>query len=120
MEEFKIKALSSASPPHLWLRYIDDTFAIQQAKQSHQLLWHINSQYPHIQFTMEDSIEDGTLPFLDTPVSPGSNNLLTATVYRKPTHKEQNLHWESNHFTSAKNSMLTPWHTGQGWSFQIN
>ena len=39
MEEFEVKALSSAPhPPHLWLRHVDYTFVIQEAKHSQQLL----------------------------------------------------------------------------------
>ena len=53
MEEFEVKALNSAThTPHLWLRYVDDTFVIQEAKYSQQLLQHINAQDPHIQFTV--------------------------------------------------------------------
>ena len=51
MDEFKVKALSSAQHPQLRLRYIDDTFVIQEAEHSQQLLQHINTQDPHIQFT---------------------------------------------------------------------
>ena len=55
MEKLKFKAISSApTPPHLWLRYMDDTFVTQQAEDSHQLLQHINSLDPHIQFTTDD------------------------------------------------------------------
>ena len=103
MEEFKVKAISLAYHlPHLWLRYVDDTFVLQQAEHSHQLLQHINSQDPHIQFTTEDPSEDGALPFLDILVSPGPNNTLTTTVYGKPTQTDQYLHWDSNHFSWTK------------------
>ena len=102
MEELKVKALSSVPHPLLWLRYVDDTFVIQEEKQSQQLLQHINSQDPHIQFTIEEPNKEGALLFLDTLVSPDPNNTLVTTVYRKPTHTDQYLHWDSNHFTTAK------------------
>ena len=60
---------------------------------------------PNIQFTMEESNQDESLPFLDTQVSPGPNNTLTTIVYRKPTHTDQYLHWDSNHLIAAKHSV---------------
>ena len=48
MEECEVKALSSAHAPHLWLRYVDDTFVIQEAEHSQQLLQHINTQPTHM------------------------------------------------------------------------
>ena len=54
MEEFEVKALSSIPhPPSLWLRFVDDTFVINRAEHSQDLLHHINNQDPHIQFTVE-------------------------------------------------------------------
>ena len=55
---------------------------------------------------MEDPDQDGSLPFLDTKVTPGPNNTHITTVYRKPTHKDQYLHWNSNHFITAKCSVF--------------
>ena len=49
--------------------------------------------------------EDGSLPFLDTKVTSGPNNTLATTVYRKQTHTDQYLHWDSNHFIAAKHSI---------------
>ena len=69
MKEFEVKAIISSPQPHLLLSYVDDTFVIQQAEHSHQLLQHINFQDPCIQFTMEDPNEDGALSFLDTHFS---------------------------------------------------
>ena len=84
---------------------MDDTFVIQNTEHSQQLLQHINILDPNIQFTVEEPDEDGSFPFLDTKVTPGPNNTLITTMYRKPTHTDQYLHWDSNHFIIAKHSI---------------
>ena len=105
MEEFEVKALSTCPhPPSLWLRFVDDTFAITKAEHSQELLHHINSQDPIIQFTVEPT-QQGSLPFLDTLVTIQSNNTFNTTVYRKQTHTDQYLQWDSNHHITAKQSV---------------
>ena len=55
LEEFEVKAFSSAPDPQsLWQRYLDNTFIMQKAKHSKQSLLYINSQDTHIQFTIEE------------------------------------------------------------------
>ena len=105
MEEFEVKVISSSPTSWLWCRYVDATFFIQQAEHSPQFLQHINSLDPYIHLTLENPKEDGSIPFLDTLVSPGSTNTLTTSVYRKPTHTDQYLHWDSNHNLPAKHSV---------------
>ena len=105
MEEFEVKALQSfPNPPSMWLRFVDDTFVINNAEHSQDLLQHINNQDPHIQFTVEP-IQQGSLPFLDTLVTIQPDNTLSTSVYRKPTHTDQYLHWDSNHHITAKHSV---------------
>ena len=84
---------------------MDDTLVIHKAEHSTQLLHHINSKDPSIQFTVEEPGTDGSIPFLDTKVTPGPNNTILTKVYRKPTHTDQYLHWDSNHFFTAKSSV---------------
>ena len=106
MEEFEVKALSSfPHPPSLWLRFVDDTFVINKAEHSQELLQHINNQDPHIQFTVEPT-QQGSLPFLDTLITIQPDNTLSTTVYRKPIHTDQYLHWDSNHHITAKQSVF--------------
>ena len=69
---------------------------------THQL----NTQDLHIQFSIEEPNQERALPILDTLVSPGPNSTLVTTVYRKPTHTNQYLHLDSNHFITAKSSVF--------------
>ena len=78
----------------------DDTFVINKAEHSH-----INNQDPHIQFTVEPT-QQGSLPFLDTLITIQPDNTLNTTVFRKPTHTDQYLHWDSNHHITAKQSVF--------------
>ena len=59
-----------------------------------------------IKFTVEDNKEDGSIPFLDTMVKPEADGILFITVYRKPTHTNQYLQWDSCHYLSAKFSVI--------------
>ena len=107
MEEFEVKVLSTCPhPSSLWLRFVDDTFVINKAEHSQALLQHINNQDPHIQFTVEPT-QQGSLPFMDTLVTIEPNNTFSTTVYRKPTHTDQYLHWDSNHHITAKQSVCS-------------
>ena len=45
-KSLKSRPLALPHTPHLWLRYMDDTFVIQEARHSQNLLQYINSQDP--------------------------------------------------------------------------
>ena len=85
---------------------MDDTFVIHKEVNKQGFLQHINSVDPAIKFTVEDNKEDGSIPFLDTIVKPEENGGLSITVYRKPTHTDQYLQWDSHHNLSAKFSVI--------------
>ena len=104
-KSLRLKPLAFPLMPNLWLRLVGDTFVIQKAEQSHQFLHNINTQHPNIQFTVEKPDQDGSLPFLDTKVTPGPNSTLNTTAHRNPTHTDQYLQWDSNHFITAKHSV---------------
>ena len=87
MEYFEHRTLTSAvNPPRLWKRSVDDTFVILQQSQKEEFLQHINSVDPSIKFTTEEPMDDGSVPFLDTLVTPKEDRTLTTCVYMKPTH----------------------------------
>ena len=60
---------------------------------------------PTYSLQLKNQVKVGSIPFLNTKVKPGPNNTIHTTVYRKPTHTDQYLHWGSNHFITAKNSV---------------
>ena len=69
-----------------------------------QLQENLNSIDAHIKFIIELSGIDG-LPFLDT-LAKHTPNSIESTVYRKPTHTDRYLDYNSNHPISAKLSVI--------------
>ena len=108
MEKFEEEALATAPhPPSLWKRYVDDTFVIQKEEHSNEFLQHINSIEEKIKFTAESTRADGAMPFLDTLVTPRRDGSLETRVYRKPTHTNQYLQWDSHHAINNKYSIIS-------------
>ena len=65
------------------------------------LLNYLNSIDPNIKFTIEPPNEQGAIAFLDTFPRPSGNKMITS-VYRKATHTDRYLNFNSNHPKSAK------------------
>ena len=104
MEYFESLAIpSSLTLFKWWFRYVDVHSATSK-DQVNKLLEHLNSIDPHIKFTIELQGTDG-LPFLDTLTKPTPNSI-ESTVYRKPTHTDRYLDYNSNHPISAKLSVI--------------
>ena len=108
MENFEKEALETAPhPPSLWKRFVYDTFVILEAQYKDEFFHHINSIDDNIKFTAEATKADGSMPFLDTLVTPQSDGSLQTTVYRKSTHTNQYLQWDSHHAISNKYSVIS-------------
>ena len=69
------------------------------------LLCHLNEIRPTIKFTMELE-KDGSLPFLDTNLTRREDRTLNVTVFRKRTHTDRYLHFNSHHPASAKRAAI--------------
>ena len=84
---------------------MDDTFTILDRDRVDSFLQHLNSQQPTIRFTMET--ENGNkIAFLNAPVSREPDGRLTTSVYRKPTHTDQYLAYDSHHPQSVKRGIV--------------
>ena len=106
MESFEEQAIASSShKPKIWKRYVDDAFAILDRENVDSFLQHLNNQQPSIRFTMETE-SDSKLAFLDTAVSREPDGRLTTSVYRKPTHTDQYLAYDSHHPQSVKRGIV--------------
>ena len=57
-------------------------------------------------FTAENARADGSLPFLDTLVTAKGDGSLSTSIYRKPTHTNQYLQWDSHHAIANKYSVI--------------
>ena len=105
MEYFEsLSILSSPTLIKWWFRYVDDVHGATRKDQVNQLQEHLSSIDPHIKFTIELPGTDG-LPFLDN-LSKATPNSIESTVYRKPTHTDRYLDYNSNHPISAKLSVI--------------
>ena len=101
MESFEEQAIITSSyEPRIWKHYVDDTFTILDRENVDDFL-----QQSSIRFTMATE-KDNKLAFLDTAVLRESDGHLTTSVYRKPTHTEQYLAYDSHHPQSVKRGIV--------------
>ena len=115
MEAFEKQAISTAQhPPIFWRRFVDDTFVVIQKTKEDSFFNHLNSIDERIQFTREESRSDGSMPFLDTLVTINGDGSLSTKVYRKKTHTDLYLQWDSHHSIAAKYSVINTLHHRPG------
>ena len=95
-------------------RYVDDTFTILDRDRVDSFL-QLSSQQPTIHFTMETE-NDSKIPFIDALVSGEPEDLLTSIVYRKPTHTDQYLAYDSHYSQSVKRGIVKCCTTGRNVS----
>ena len=80
-------------------------FSIIPKGQQDTMLNYLNSIDPHIKFTVEQPNKEGAIPFLDTLPKPKGEEI-SVSVYRKPTHTDRYLDFNSSHPISAKRAMV--------------
>jgi hypothetical protein len=94
-EEFVYKC--NNFKPVFWKRMRDDVFVIWDHTKYNfkDFVNDLNSKNERIQFTTEEEVE-GAIPFLDLMIHRNDDSLWTKT-YRKPTHTQAYVNWQSNH-----------------------
>ena len=85
---------------------MDDTFTIIHKQDKDSFLEHLNNIHPNIKFTSEETRPDGAIPFLDILITPKDDGSLQTSVYRKPTHNDLYLQWDSHHTIPSKYSVV--------------
>ena len=101
MKSIENKMLKNfASPPCIWLRYIDDTFVVLKKTEVGSFHKFINNIEDSIKFTVEQEVENA-IPFLDVLII-RNNGQLTTKAYKKPTHTTRYLNFNSCHNFSQK------------------
>ena len=86
MEEFKLKALQTATQPtKFWCRYVNDTCTINTKFHVQALFTHLNSQHQSITCTIE---EDGTLPMLEVLMEKENNKGKDRGLQKEDTHTD--------------------------------
>ena len=106
MVKLETKALSTfTNPPSIWKRYVDDTFSKLKKIIVNSFLEHLNSQHQRIKFTTEVQ-ENQQISFLDTLVHIKEDKTVKTTIYRKSTHTDQYLDFQSNHHVKQKMGII--------------
>lgn len=107
MERLEKRALTTfIEPPRIWKRYVDDTFSKLKRPYVDNFLNHLNDQHPRINFTTEIQ-QDNKIAFLDTLVHIQEDKSIKTTIYRKATHTDQYLDFNSNHHVKQKIGIIS-------------
>ena len=89
----------------IWMRYVDDVFAIIPIDKKDFIFNTINNINDSINFTIEEE-QNNKISFLDLSIVRKHNGNLTFNVYRKPTHTDRYLDFNSNNVTSQKRNVV--------------
>ena len=101
MEWLEQQAIATAPidcKPKLWKRYVDDILEIIKRGKVEALTDHLNGidKTNSIKFTHEPE-KNAQIPFLDTLITRREDGSIKLLVYRKATHTDQYLSFQSHH-----------------------
>ena len=97
MEEIECRALATFNAsPRIYKRYVDDSICVINREKIHEFHQHLNQQDVNIKFTIERYADPG-LPFLDTLNKVCDDGTIQVSLYRKKTHTDKYLDFNSHH-----------------------
>ena len=107
IEYFEDLALGPELPIPIkeWKRYVDDIFSVIPKGKRDTVLNYLNFIDPYIKFTVEPPNKEEAIPFMDTSPQSRSEEI-SVSVYRKPTHMDRYLDFNSSHPISAKRAVV--------------
>lgn len=92
-------------PDTKWYRYVDDVLiVVPEELDLNKKLRELNEVHRNIQFTLEEE-KDKTLNFLDITIIRGDDEA-KFKVFRKPTNKEDYIHFYSAHSMRTKSGVV--------------
>ena len=110
--------VKAENPPRWWKRYVDDTYTVLQKDQAQHFIDYLNTVDDDIKWTTEgevvkevevEGLENKTergLAFLDTLSVVNEDGSIKTRVYRKETHMDQYLNFQSNHCLEHKRGVV--------------
>ena len=119
MEDFEQRALAEATdPPRWWKRYVDDTYTVLKKGQAESFTEYLNTIDDDIKWTTEGEVHkevevedmgkkvERCLAFLDTLSVINEDGTIRTRVFRKETHTDQYLNFDSNHPLEHKRGVV--------------
>ena len=94
MASFEMSLKNRGLLPRVWLRYVDDLFAVVETNEISNVLEVLNNQFETIKFTHEEEKEN-ILPFLDLELK-RVNRKIEIGVHHKPTSTQRVITSDSN------------------------
>ena len=96
MEDLEKRSVTNNNDIKTWNRYVDDVLATVKKDKTDDILHTINNTTEIIKFTKEEE-DNNQLAFLDILLIRTDDGTINTQVYRKKTHTDQILNFNSNH-----------------------
>ena len=105
MQDLEKRSVANNTNIRTWDRYVDDVLATVKKDKTEDILHTINNTTSNIKFTKEEE-QNNQLAFLDILLTRTEDGTIQTQVYRKKTHTDQILNYNSNHPTQHKISCI--------------
>ena len=106
MENVEEEAMSTfLNPPKFWRRCVDDPFVIIKKTEVDEFHNHIKNIEASIKFSIEHETNN-SIPFLEVCVTREASGGLMTKIYKKPTHTNRYLNFNSAHSMSQKQGLV--------------